>query len=263
MIDDVPPGSYVLSAAVCWGVVPLGGILPVEVAGDVDGLNIQLNAGRPLSGVVRGEGVSAAGIELALHSPELLPGFVSRTTVDADGRFTFEHVLPRHHIADFSRLPAGVYVESVKYAGREVPASGFEIDGDASLEIALSSNGAARLNGSVLDKDGKPAAYAMVMALPIEDTPAESARDARADEKGIFSFPALRPGTYKVLAWESRCNPFGVEAADPMLPMLFEANARVVTLRPGTPASMALTLNTDEEVDRTRAAWQMTPPKKP
>jgi hypothetical protein len=228
----------------------------------LDGLRIQLNSGQRLSGVVKGEGVNASGVKLALHSPELLAGFVSRAVVGADGGFVFEHVLPLHQILDFVGLPSGAYVKSVKYGGREVPASGFEFDGDASLEITLSSQGAAQLSGSVLDKVGQPAPYAMVMVLPSDGGPAESAKDVMADEKGNFVFPALRPGTYKALAWEVRYNPFGVELADPILPTLFESNARIVTLSAAALQSVGLTLNTLEDVNRARAVTP-TPPKKP
>jgi hypothetical protein len=262
VIDDVPPGSYVLGAAICRGAPPLGAIQPLEVAGNLDGLRIQLSSGQRLSGAVKGEGVDASGVKLALRSPDLLAGFVSKVVVGADGGFVFEHVLPRYYIVDFAGLPPGAYVKSVKYGGREVPESGFEIDGDASLEITLSSQGAAQLSGSVLDKMGRPAPYAAVMVLPSDGGPAESAKDMTADEKGNFVFPALRPGTYKALAWEVRYNPFGLETADPILPMLFETNARTVTLSAGPPRSVGLTLNTLEDVNRARAATR-TPPKNP
>jgi hypothetical protein len=262
LIDDVPPGSYVLSAALCHGVPPLGAIQPLEVAGNLDGLRIQLSSGQPLSGVVKGEGVDASGVKLALHSPDLLAGFVPRAVVGTDGGFVFENVLPRRHIVDFVGLPPGAYVKSVKYDGREVPESGFEISGDASLEITLSSQGAAQLSGSVFAGTGQPAPYAMVMLLPSDGGPAESAKDVMADEKGNFVFPALRPGTYKALAWDVRYNPFGVELADPVLPTLFDANARTVTLIPGVPRSLGLTLNTMKDVAGARAETR-TPPKNP
>jgi hypothetical protein len=100
------------------------------------------------------------------------------------------------------------------------------------------------------------------MVLPSDGGPAESAKDVVADEKGNFVFPALRPGTYKALAWEAHYNPFGVEMADPILPTLFEANARTVTLIAAAPQSVGLTLNTLDDVNRARAATP-TPPKKP
>lgn len=262
LIDDVPPGSYVLSAALCHGIPPLGAMQPIEVAGDLDGLRIQLGAGQRLSGVVKSEGLNSSGVKLALRSPDLLSGYVSRAGVGPDGGFVFETVMPRHHVVDFAGLPPGAYVKSVKYGGREVPESGFEIEGDAALEITLSSQGAAQLSGFVLDKTGLPAPYAKVMVLPSDGGPIESAKDVMADEKGNFFFPALRPGTYKALAWEVRYNPFGLETADPQLPLLFERNAGIVALAAGVPRSVGLTLNTIEDVSQARAA-DRTPPKNP
>jgi hypothetical protein len=263
VIDDVPPGSYTLSAAFCRGRGPLGAIVPLEVAGDMEGLQVRLGPGQKLSGVLKGEGVNVSGIQLRLLSPELMPGFIPVATAGADGAFTFEPVLPRHHVVSVPRLPAGAYVKSVKYGGKEAPTGGFEIDGDATLEVTLSSQGAAQLRGSVVDKAGKPVPYAGVMALPADGGPAESARDVMADEKGNFVFPALRPGAYRTLAWEVRYDPLGVESADPMLPVIFDDNARSVTLGPGQPVSIALTINTQEDVNRARAAASNTPPKKP
>jgi hypothetical protein len=263
VIDDVPPGSYVLSAAICRGVVPLGAIQPIEVSGDVEGLNIQLSAGQSLSGVVKSPGLDLSHTRLILYSPELLPGFFPRASISDDGAFVFDHVLQRRHIIGFSNLPAGAYVQSVKYGGQEVQATGFAFDPSSSLEITISAQGAAQLNGTVLDKSGSPAPYAMVMAIPSDDGAAESARDVMADEKGNYTFSALRPGSYKVLAWEYRYNPFGVESADPALPTLFAANARTVAVSAGAPATLGLTLNTQEDVNRARAAARMTPPNHP
>lgn len=261
VIDDVPPGSYVLSAVICRSAQPAA-IQPLEIAGNMEGLRIQLGPGQRLSGVVKGEGVDATGVKLALRSPEML-ACVPQSVVGADGAFVFEHVLPRRYSVDFAGLPPGAYVKSVKYNGRETPDSGFEIDGDATLEITLSSQGAAQLSGSILDKSGRPAAYAMVTAIPSDDGPAESAKEVMADEKGNFVFPALRPGAYRTLAWEVPYNPLGLEAADPGLPLLFGSNARTVTLTAGAPGSVALTLNTIEDVNSARSAARMTPPNNP
>ncbi len=263
LIDDVPPGSYVMSAALCHGVPPLGAIVPLDVAGNIEGLNIPLGAGTKVSGVVKGEGVDVSGVRLILRSPELLSGYVSHTMAGKDGAFVFENVLGLHHMVDFSALPIGAYVKSVQYAGREAPASGFELDGNGAIEITLSSQGAGQIAGTVLDKSGSPVPYARVTVLPAAGGPAESASDVMTDDKGAFTFPALRPGTYKALAWQTRYNPFGLEAADPGLPLLFETSARTVTLNPGAPVSVALTLNTEEDVNRARAAARMTPPKNP
>jgi hypothetical protein len=262
-IYDVPPGSYVLSAAICRGTEPLGAIQPIEVAGNIEGLKIQLTPGQRLSGVVKTEGVNAAGVRMVLRSPEFLTTPMPQAVAAQDGSFAFEHVAPRRYLVEFSGLPPNAYVKSVKYGGREAPAAGFEWTPDASLEIILSSQGAAQFSGSVLDKSGRPAPYPMITVIPADGGPAESAKDVMGDENGNFTFAALRPGTYKALAWEDRFNPLGLESADPMLPLLFETNARTVTLAPGAPQTARLSLNTQEDVDRARAAARMTPPKNP
>jgi hypothetical protein len=172
-------------------------------------------------------------------------------------------VLRRRHIAEISPMPAGAYVKSVQYAGRPTAANGFEMDGQGTLEITLGRQGAAQLRGTVLDGEGKAAPFAMVVALPADGGPAESARDVMADAQGNFVFPALRPGTYKALAWEVRYHPLDLEAADPGLPMLVDQNARTVMVSAGAPATVSLTINRQADVNRARAAAGMTPPKDP
>jgi hypothetical protein len=262
-IYDVPPGSYVLSAAICRGKEPLGAIQPIEVSGNIDGLDIRLGSGQAITGVVKGEGINPAGLRAILRSPEFLITPLPNARVGKDGAFRFENVLARHYLVELMGLPPRAYVKSVTYGGKQAPRVGFEPAPDATLEILVSAEGAAQFSGSVVTKDGRPAPYARITALPADGGPAESADDITADEEGNFTFPALRPGIYKALAWQTRLHPLGLEAADPMLPLLFDANARTVTLTPGAPQSVKLTLNTLEDIDRARAAARMTPPKNP
>ncbi len=234
-IDDVPPGSYVLSAATCGDVAPMSAIAPVDVDGDVDGLQVDLVPGGRLAGVVRGEGVEVAGLKLTLRSPDLSEVYVSRAVASGDGSFVFKHVLVRRHVVEISPMPAGAYVKSVRW--------------DGGLEIVLSASGAAELRGSVVNRQGRPAAHAMVLLLPV-DGPPESAKDVMADDQGNFAVSALRPGTYQAVAWECRMDPLAIATAA----LVFERTARTVTVSADGPGSVVLMVNTMADLHRARVA---------
>jgi hypothetical protein len=238
-IDAVPPGTYVLSAATCREKLPRSVIVPVVLAGDIDGLRVRLEPGQSLAGFVKGEGVDVAGLKLSLPSRDLSDVYVPGAVAAADGSFVFEHVLEHRPIVDFPALPPGAYVKSVMY-------------GEGALEIVVSARNSSRLRGTVVDRHGNAAAYAMVMALPEDGGP--PAKNVTADAYGAFEFPVLRPGTYKTLAWESPIHPLAVEMDDPALARLLNCTSRTLTLPPDTWASVTLTVTTMADVNLARAA---------
>ena len=58
------------------------------------------------------------------------------------------------------------------------------------------------------------------------DGPPEAAKDLMTDDEGNFAFSALRPGTYKAVAWECRMDPLAIATAA----LVFERTARTVTV---------------------------------
>ena len=70
----------------------------------------------------------------------------------------------------------------------------------APLEIALSAT-AGSLKGVVTDKDGKPVVSATVALMPKSGAGA-TATSRSTDENGTFTITGLKPGDYRLLAWE-------------------------------------------------------------
>jgi hypothetical protein len=239
-LDGVPPGSYLLGAAACPGGPQLAAIQPIEVAGNIDGLTVTLTPGRTIAGTVKLDGAPLARVRVTLRSPDVLNGYLPTAVSAADGRFQIEGVFADKQIAEVGALPPGVYVQSVRY-------------GESEIEVTLSRDGAAQLTGTT-------SPFSLVTAFP-SDGPLESARAVAADSQGRFLLGALRPGAYRVMAWEGRYDPAMLLVADPALPQMFDANALSVSVRAGMPQSIALTAVTEADVNRARAASGLKPPK--
>src|SRR5205807_7319601 len=121
-----------------------------------------------------------------------------RGKVGADGKFILNGVTPVPFAITVGGVPDNCYVKSIRYGGREAPETGTDMSGGGSLEITLSA-AAAAVDGVVMDKDNKPAGGAMVALIPQNGSPASG---RTADENGIISFKGLKPGEYRLIAWE-------------------------------------------------------------
>ena len=130
-------------------------------------------------------------------------------------------------------VPETCYVQSVKYGGSEVTDAGVEMTNGGVLEVTVSA-AAARVDAVVVDKDGKAGWHAVVALIPTDGglTVVQT-----ADENGILSFKGLKPGDYRLLAWED------VEQGAPYDPDFlkpFEALAKSVKLEAASHEAVQL-----------------------
>lgn len=247
-IVDLPPGSYTLTG--CGGNPPVYGTQDVDVSGNIDGLKLQVAPGQPLRATLKVEdGASVSGARFFLLNPA---GGRSEPLTGANS-VLFDNV-PQglRHIPAIERLPAGSYVKSVRYGGRDVPADGFVPAEGQSLEVTISSLDAVQLTGTVTEAAGRPVRYPLVTLMPSDGGPAASARSVMGDADGKFAFQGLRPGAYLAAAWEEGINPV-LLARDPRLLKLCRDKGKAVTVQPGNPVSVALTLVGAAEVTQARS----------
>jgi hypothetical protein len=200
----VAPGSYTASARFTSGGQQYVASQPVEVgASHVDGLILTLASGGDIPGSIKVEGATAPvdlkNVSVSLRSVEFSAGGMPRVRAGEDLKFTFKNVPPARFTVNVGGAPDNCYVRSIRYGGREMPAEGMEMIAGATLEITLSAT-AGQVDAVVVGPDGKPAAGAFVALIPKDEK--ESAMGRAANESGIVTFKALRPGEYKVLAWE-------------------------------------------------------------
>jgi hypothetical protein len=108
---------------------------------------------------------------------------------------------PGHYAlsVDARSLPDGFFVQKVTLGGEEISEGDFEILTSVPLEVVL-GKGAGKIAGSVLDKDDKAYPVSLVTLIPLDSR--VRPEKVSADDSGVFNFTALRPGKYKVFAWE-------------------------------------------------------------
>lgn len=227
-LRNVPPGQYTAVAQSRGGGQELIATQPVDVVGNhVDGLVLTMVAGGEVQGSVKVVDATTAPDLKSLSVMLRAVGFAGtpppRGRVGEDLKFTLKSVPPLRYAVTVTGMPETCYLQSVKYGGSEVTDAGVEMTSGGALEVTVSA-AAARVDTVVLDKDGKPGWHAVVALIP-KDGPQTVVQTA--DENGILSFKGLKPGEYRLLAWED------VETGAPYDPDFvkpFEGQAKSVKL---------------------------------
>jgi hypothetical protein len=139
-------------------------------------------------------------------------------------------------------IPDGCFIQEVKLGGQEVSRDDFEILASTQLELVLSST-AGTISGSVLDADGKPFPNAIVTLIP----PDGKSRPVRqsADSESNFRFTGLRPGKYKLFAWEQVDNDLW---PDPEFRKNYEDRATEIAVGPSETQTAQLRVIVAEEM---------------
>jgi hypothetical protein len=125
---------------------------------------------------------------------DTLPGVGSSRTGHADdnGEFILSRMFGARTL-EFTNVPRGWYVKSIRYAGKDiidVPTEFKANDDPSRFEVVLSTRGAS-VTGRVLDERGKPVRGAQVVMIP-----ADRSRWPRMFEFPIATSPAA--GAYRV-----------------------------------------------------------------
>ncbi|MCI0350574.1 MAG: hypothetical protein L0Z53_14215, partial [Acidobacteriales bacterium] len=220
-IADVLPGSYRLSVSAgdSWGNPSLQtNVRTVEVTNsDVNGIDLAVPTltKAELRGRVSIEGDPTASLDRI--SLQLMPaddddnekryGF-RRAQVNSDGTFAFQQVSPGTYAVATSggfRPGRGQYVKSVRFGTREVVETGFTVTEGTQprLEVVLSS-ATGRIEGVVLDDKEQPVGGVDVLAIPrgSQHIRRFGFRVSGTDKNGGFVLPHLRPGQYRLYAFE-------------------------------------------------------------
>jgi hypothetical protein len=218
----------------------LVGKLQVTVGeGDISEIIVPLAPGIAIQGKVRIEGAPAGSPiphafflpAVGLEDPdgELTPN----AQVDTQGVFQFHGVLPDKYKLRIYNPPEGTYVKSVRWHQDDV--TGKELDltsGGGNLEVLLSPN-VATVTGVVHNDDDKPATGIQVHIF-LGD---EFIRSDSTDQNGAFRFTSLRPGNYRVFAFEDI--PSGL-SSEPAFRKAFESSAAAIKLEEESRESVEL-----------------------
>ncbi len=176
---------------------------------DVNDVNLPAGPLVELKGVVRmdalSKGAAPAALPEGLSIHLVASGVPMSGSVDAlvqpDGSFTLHSVGALHY--RLFQSGAG-YLKSATLNGKDVLADGLDVAGSSGkLELVAGLDGGA-IRGSVMNADGSAAANAGVTLVPEPPQPerTELYRLRRADATGQFSLAGIKPGKYRVYAWE-------------------------------------------------------------
>ncbi len=246
LLTQVAPGSYYLAVTTFPGLLRALARVPVEVtSSDLKDVIVPIGASVALSGIVRMEGQQKA--ELGTMRVGLVPveGFVFNplsAEVKGDGTFQIEGVLPDKYYVNFASSQENVYLKSVRIGGREAPDRELDLshaEGQVQIEIVLSPQ-AATLEGTVMDGDKPAGGMSVVLAPePFREGQQYLVRSATSDQNGRFQLRSLRPGEYRLYAFEDPEVAYdrGPEALKP-----FEQHAVKVTLKEGERQAVQLSV---------------------
>jgi hypothetical protein len=210
-LRGVAPGSYVLRANYNEDNKQYSARLPLEVGNsNIEGLELELQPPAEIEGHVVVE--ENAGLKGAVLQVVLQPKTMSTLggggggPVKEDQTFKLANVSPDPYDINVFGLPEGFYLKSVRLGQQDVTETGVDFTPGVSAEqmtVVVNPNG-GQIDGAVQNAKGDAAAGAMVTLIP--DAPHRSIswlyRLANTDQNGHFTIKGVRPGEYKIYAWE-------------------------------------------------------------
>ncbi len=240
------PGEYTILGNVYSGGPNAYGTGRLTVTGDVAGVVLAMNPAPEIrgrislaesGGQVRLQGVRVTLDDLPYHAS------VQEVRSDATGKLVFgKPFRPGHYTMNVRSIPDGCFVRDVKLGGQEVSPDDFEILASAQMEVVLSST-AGTIGGSVSDADGKPFPNSTVTLIP-PDSKSRPMRQS-VDDDGKFRFIGVRPGRYKLFAWEEVDDDVW---QDPEFRRKFESRATEITVGPSDTQNAQLRVIAVEEM---------------
>lgn len=204
--------------------------VPIEVVNaDVEGVRVVVNAGADILGRIAIVGEDRAAFKGGEVEFETAAGEDFLAPLSSDGAFTCRLSEERYRV----RLHAAtdLVVRSIRSEDTDVLQDGLAVthSGKMPLEIVLARDG-GQAEGTVLDKEDKPAAGAIVVLMPEAGLRFrhDLYRQIETDQYGRFQFKTIAPGDYRLFAWDD------VEPGiwfDPDFLKDIEARGEAVTVR--------------------------------
>ncbi|HET9283853.1 MAG TPA: carboxypeptidase regulatory-like domain-containing protein [Candidatus Angelobacter sp.] len=206
----VAPGSYLLVASQLQNGHPLGGRVQLDVttATPQQNANVALTSAFDITGAVEVEQSAAAKLSNVVvrlsPSEGLAYGPMPASKIASDGSIHLAGITPGIWNFMLDSLPEGLWIKSATFGEADVTRGEINISSGSrgQLHIVLAANG-AEVTGSVLE-DGQPHAATVVLVPSVAEwqSSASMYRVVPAQHDGTFSFKGVRPGAYKLFAFE-------------------------------------------------------------
>jgi protocatechuate 3,4-dioxygenase beta subunit len=243
-IDNVLPGSYTLTAFLFDDGHRYQARQTVDVVNfDAEGIQLTPVPGMEIRGQVTWEpkpSLEKNTLVLNARPVDSTFQFGAQAVVASNGAFALRD-LPEglYRLTPFGQSQ-DCYLKSIRYAGMEVSDDEFNVvrGTQATLELTISARG-ARVQGTVKDVDGLPAAGVWVVLVPDEAHRNEFRlfKYRTTDQYGRFDLHGVAPGDYKLFSWEEvELNAW----QDPDFLKPLEPKAETVSLQEGDGKSIEL-----------------------
>jgi Carboxypeptidase regulatory-like domain len=205
----VAPGSYWLVASQIYRGRAIAGRVPVEVSstGAPENLALTLTPSFEIDGHVELGGAAAglSKLNVRLRPTEgLAPGPQPASKVAPDGTIRLAGVTPGLWDFVLDPLPEGLFIQSATFGDADVLRGELNVlaGSPAALRIVLGANG-AQISG-IVSESGQPSHATVVLAPSAPELRRAPLlfRVVSAGENGVFVFKGVRPGAYKLFAFE-------------------------------------------------------------
>lgn len=246
-LRGVAPGEYWLVASQLYAGRTLGGRVLVEVSAMAppENLTVTLRAAMEITGRVELE--NGASLNFQKISARLTPseglalGPQPTGKIGLDGSLQISGVIPGIWDFTLDTLPEGIWIKSATFGDVDALDGELQVpDGPPGLlHVVLAGNG-AQVSGLVTE-EGQPR-RAFVVLAPASTEQRRSAqmfRSTSAQDQGTFVFKGVRPGSYKLFAFDE-IEPLAWLDPDFLKPV--EAQGEPVTVADGERVSRQLLL---------------------
>jgi hypothetical protein len=209
-VRGVSPGSYLLVASQLFPGHVLGGRAPVEVSPTAapEDVTVALATAFDLVGFVELEGAAPGSVPnltvRLLPAEGLVLSSQPLSRVGSDGSIRLTGITPGLWTVAVDSLPEGLWVKSESLASNEIATGELALSESTrgQLRIVLAGNG-GKISGTVTT-DGQPcqATVVLVPAAPELRLAHQLYRITNATDRGTFVMKGVRPGTYKLFAFQ-------------------------------------------------------------
>jgi len=209
-IRRVAPGSYFLVASQLSKGEVSSARVPVEITASAppEELPVHMAPAVEAHGIVLmddGSPVPANLVVRLLPAEGLMTGASPAAAVNSDGSIRLSGVLPGTWIPSVEHVPEGVWIKNVSFG--DIRSTGGQLNLPAGargpLRVVLAANG-GQVSGTV-GEEGQ-ARQATVVLVPQEAElrlSPHAYRFTATDSRGAFIFKGVRPGAYRLFAFES------------------------------------------------------------
>jgi Carboxypeptidase regulatory-like domain len=210
-LRGVAPGSYTLRADFNDNGARYSARMAIEVGnGNIEGLELNLQAPLEVQGHLKIEengDLKGAQINIMMRPKTNGPMMgAGGAQLQEDLSFKIGNLSADPYDVNVNGLPEGFYLKSIRLGQQDITDTGADLSqGGAAgeLTIVVNPNG-AQIEGSVQNSKGDPAIGATVTLIP--DASHQSLtwlyKTANTDQNGHFMLKGVRPGEYKIYAWE-------------------------------------------------------------